>query len=305
MIASKSLHWHILGAGAIGSLLAARLHQSGTQVSLVARNASKARARDGTLQLRSGDQTTHHSISCVCEEHTGLIDALVITTKAQDATTAFAAIKPCLAQSAPVILLVNGMGVYEQILTLHPSEHVFCGSTTDGAYFDKDSVLIHAGCGDTLIGNPANPQVPSWFPAFAEAAGRTAWETDINECLWRKLIINAAINPLTALHRCCNGELFSNSEYRAQAQLLCRELAEISRARGYSDLAENIWQIALEVMQNTADNRSSMLQDVLAQRPTEIEFITGFLCQYALQKNLDCPRNLALFQAVKAIGVQP
>ena len=98
------------------------------------------------------------------------------------------------------------------------------------------------------------------------------------------------------MHRCRNGELLENPEYREQATLLCAELAAVCRARGEETLADQIKDIAFEVMCSTAQNQSSMLQDVLHKRPTEIEFISGYLCRVARSLQVPCPLNERLWK---------
>ena len=111
-------------------------------------------------------------------------------------------------------------------------------------------------------------------------------------------MINCAINPLTAIHRCRNGELLDKDEWRQQAEMVCAELAAVSRARGQAELAETIRNQAFAVMRSTAANQSSMLRDVLHGRATEIDYITGYLCREAERLGIPCPANQQLLKQV-------
>ena len=119
-------------------------------------------------------------------------------------------------------------------------------------------------------------------------------------CLWRKLAINAAINPLTALLRCTNGELAGDPADRVRR--LCTEISAVARAAGMGRAVESLENVVFEVIHNTADNRSSMLQDVEAGRPTEIDYITGWLVEQANRLGMDVPANAALLEQVKTHG---
>jgi 2-dehydropantoate 2-reductase len=123
---------------------------------------------------------------------------------------------------------------------------------------------------------------------------------NIHQALWKKLAVNCAINPLTALHGCANGELLTQPALRCEFDAVCAELAVILAGLGHADIAPGIAEEAARVARATAANRSSMRQDLEAGRETEIAFITGFLCERAREAGLPCPLNEALFAAVRA-----
>ncbi len=304
MISPLSFHWHVLGAGAIGCLLASHLYRSGKPVTLVTRDASATHRFDNGLQLCGIDGEHSLSIPCVKAEKLEQIEALLITTKANDAASAFRSVASRLTADAPVVLLHNGQGIYQQLSTEYPDINLFCGTTTEAAYFDEEKKLNYVGRGSTGMGQPGSKQPPAWFEELASALPGANWEIDIERSLWRKLIINGAINPLTAIYGCRNGELLQNDDYRQHAQTLCEELASISRARGYPDLADEVWQIAAGVMQSTADNHSSMLLDIRDHRPSEVDYITGYLCQTARELNIPCPANETLLHSLKKLESQ-
>ena len=166
---------------------------------------------------------------------------------------------------------------------------MLAGTTTEGAYLE-DGVVVHAGLGDTVIGRQAEP-APAWFAAFEASEERFAWTADIDAALWKKLLINCAINPLTAVHRCRNGALAEDPALAAAVAGLCEELEAVSAARGYPQAAGVVHGWAMAVIRQTAANQSSMLQDVLSERETEIEYITGYLVREAQRLQVPCPRN--------------
>ena len=123
------------------------------------------------------------------------------------------------------------------------------------------------------------------------------WDPEIDQALWLKLAINCAINPLTALHGCLNGEL-AQAGLSARVTTLCDEIIEISTAAGYAEVTADLHHQVARVIAATAANRSSMLQDVAAGRRTEIDYITGYLLRAAHRHGVAAPHNEALLRSV-------
>lgn len=283
--------WHILGAGAIGRLFACKLARMGLEPRLLLRRGPD---REQTQLLRRERQVSRFPIRSLGVEQLapGEISGLLVTTKANAAAQAVAGVVPTLAPGAPVVLLHNGMGVLEQLASAFPDLNLLAATTTEGAWLDGD-VLVHAGLGDTIVGQQRRP-APDWFAPFADSAERFRWTADIDAALWKKLLINCAINPLTAVHRCPNGALAAKPALRQQVRDLCGELAAVSRARGQAAGDDEVFGWALAVIERTAANQSSMLQDVLQGRDTEIRHITGYLVAEARRLGVPCPRNEGL-----------
>ena len=114
--------------------------------------------------------------------------------------------------------------------------------------------------------------------------------------LWQKLAINCAINPLTLLHQCRNGELLQDPAIKQQMRQLCDEIPAVALAEGIDLEGEQLFQRASQVAEDTSDNISSMLQDSQAGRRTELEQITGYLCQRAEHWEIAVPNNLQLLK---------
>ena len=114
-----------------------------------------------------------------------------------------------------------------------------------------------------------------------------AWSDDILGRLWRKLALNCAINPLTVLHDCRNGEL---RQHRAQLAALCNELSRLLAACGQHAAAEELESDVWRVVEATAANYSSMHQDVRLGRRTEIAYLLGHACTTADALGVAVPR---------------
>ena len=129
-----------------------------------------------------------------------------------------------------------------------------------------------------------------------QALPDVARHNNIASANWRKLAVNCVINPLTALYGCRNGDL---QRYPEQIETLCREVASVMAMEGYHTSCEGLMQYVMDVIHSTADNVSSMLQDIRNQRHTEIDYITGYLLRRARSHGLTLPENARLFELIK------
>jgi 2-dehydropantoate 2-reductase len=134
-----------------------------------------------------------------------------------------------LDRDSQVLLLANGLGFASELSGRYPWLAPYCGTTTEGAYRVSSFRIRHAGHGATRIGRSGEPNPPAWFAPW-RALENCLWEQDIDSALWEKLAVNCAINPLTAVHDCRNGELLSRPELAREVDALCNEIA--SRAAG-------------------------------------------------------------------------
>lgn len=287
-------HWHVLGAGAIGSLFAQALHANGCPVTLLLRERG---ATDPLVIERDGEQLTL-SLPTASAGDGATISHLLVATKAYDVNSAVASVAAQLADNATLVLLVNGMGIAEQLRSDYPQLDVYCATTTEGAHRLGPRHIRHAGRGVTYLGQQGRDTPPDWFEAWHSSMLGCQWEGDIDAALWHKMAINAAINPLTALYECSNGTLAQREELKQQVDTLCREICQISYAAGFTRTARTLPRAVADVIAATAANRSSMLQDVSAGRRTEIDYITGYLLQIAANYGIRAPHNRALYDKV-------
>ncbi len=297
------MHWHILGAGAIGCLWADFLTQAGQKVSLILRNqASLAQwPADGRLEVTEAQR--HHQIHCQLETPDAEmpIRHLLVATKAYDTLSAVEAIQPRLHGSAEVVLLQNGMGQQQQLLDRLHNVRLWAATTTAGAWLETRHRLHCVSRGDTHIGplSERTPALPSGWDRLAIALHPS---TDIRTHLWRKLAINCAINPLTALFDCRNGALLNDPARIELMRNVCREVEQVAMAAGIVLFPEALEERAAAVARATGDNFSSMLQDIRHGRRSEIEQITGYLCQQAEMLAIEVPVNLSLLQGIRALS---
>jgi 2-dehydropantoate 2-reductase len=297
-------HWHILGAGSIGLLWAAHLAQAGHPITLLLRNEDKLSqfAAANGLQLEANGHITSVAVDAQVAAATHRIDHLLVTTKAYDTLEAIGTVTHALHADTEVVVLQNGMGAQAQAAALLAPRPVWAASTTDGAWLRAPFHVVYAGRGETRIG-PLSENGPAALPAGLriDCGLQITPDSDILLTLWRKLAINCAINPLTALYNCRNGELVSCPDKHQHMAALCREIEQLATVMGLHLFAEGVLAQAERVAHATAENYSSMLQDIRHGRRSELEQITGYLLHEAEQHGVQLPVNRALYTEVSGL----
>lgn len=291
---------HILGGGSLGLLWAARCAQAGIDCRLILRTpqaVAEWQARDNHLLLEQHGQLSQLQVPCELAAAPSPITRLVVATKAWATAEAMNSLAPRLQPDSQLLLLQNGLGSQQGVSARFPAMRVLYGSVTDGAWKRSVNHVVWAGVGRTLIGDPLQQPAPAWLRTLSKADISWQWEPDILAVLWKKLAINCAINPFTALHDCANGEVPARAG-PAFAPLLA-EMHALLVSQGVQLALAELQQQVLDVIQATAANSSSMRQDLRAGRRTEVDFILGYACRTAQQARLDTPTLDALYQQLR------
>ena len=327
-----SLAMYVLGAGSLGCLWAARLAAAlpraratcpDASVTLLLRPGSKkcqslqridpggsAMAR---LRIQAGS-TESLEVDVQAEEVTKndkSIQRLLLVTKAAGAAEALSQVSSRLQQEAVVVLLCNGaLAVHEQISEMLLGQiYLVLGLTTHGAWSRADFDVVHAGAGHTVFGRYRSTIPDALYESTLhqlQTAGLGGTnDAEIERSLWLKLAANAAINPVTALLEKPNSVILETEMERQIAQI-CEEVAAVAKGvwedQGFDSAcpsALEMQKFATETARQTAQNRSSMLQDILAGRPTEIDYINGWIVKKAEGLQIDVPENTRLADLIK------
>ncbi len=288
--APPALSWTIVGQGAIGLLAASRLSLAGYSVSLWLKQPQACTISFG-----------QHSLSFL--PAAAPLRAVVLPVKAYDVQQAVQSLLPALAADAQLVLSHNGMGTIENVLPLLGPGHGLWFLTTTHAALKQAASLVHTGEGHSVLA-PLNAAAQQQFSAVQQAMnsalGPVRITDDITPFLWQKLAINAVINPLTAVHNCRNGAL-AEAQFQHTIAMILQEVCQLANLAGIAlDYAATLTSVQ-QVIQATAENYSSMQQDVLHQRRTEIAAINGFVVQQAARFQLPVPYNSQLLQQVQQL----
>lgn len=282
----------IVGPGALGRLLAMRLAGQ-VPVTLLGRRPLPTEL---TLITPQGERRTRVIASLTAPELAPTSPLVVhLTTKAYAAEEALEALAPRLAPTPPLVLWQNGYAIQEMLTQRWPGP-VLCATTTEGAYTQGDAGVVHAGHGATRLGHLEGhyADLADGLAATLTAAGLPCHAVDdIRIRLWHKLTVNAAINPLVARWRIRNGQL-RDRPFRPMVEAIIAEVATIMAREGIPEPPDG-WHASIwNVIEGTANNRASMLQDVMAGRPTEHDAILGPLLDAARRHGLTVPCLTAL-----------
>ncbi|MGF1691220.1 2-dehydropantoate 2-reductase [Photobacterium kagoshimensis] len=293
----------IVGAGAIGCLWAASLAKAHS-VHLWTRHAQPNSVFAFTPLAPDSAAETSTAFNLPSNQ-TKLLqqsDCVLITVKAFHVEQAIEAIQPWLSPATPVVIMHNGMGSQAAALQKLPHNPILYATTSQAAFKPQADHVQHTGIGQTWIGaiNPAAQPLQFLADTFNKVLAPCQWHVDIQHPLWQKLAINCAINPLTALHQCKNGEL-AQPQYQAALSNICQEVAEIMCAEGYLTTANTLKAQVDKVIHATANNLSSMNQDVCHHRQTEIDYITGHIVRRGQDYNIRTPFNAELWQQIKTM----
>ncbi|TNE71717.1 MAG: 2-dehydropantoate 2-reductase [Gammaproteobacteria bacterium] len=233
-------------------------------------------------------------------------DLVLVATKAGDTLEALTPWVSNLPTKVPILLLQNGLGSQQAVANAWPTHPILAASTTEGANRPTPNKVIHAGSGDTWIGPltaPGKNHLDSVVTELRASGLRVHEERDILHRLWQKLVVNAGINPFTAILDCANGEILSDPFFLTQIDPLCNEIAAIMQAEGIGKAKPKELRDRIEtVARNTARNTSSMRADRLAGRKTEIDYINGYLARLGQQLKIPVPVNQSLTDRVKQLS---
>ncbi|WP_276274674.1 ketopantoate reductase family protein [Haladaptatus sp. QDMS2] len=284
----------VFGAGSLGSLvggLLAREHD----VTLVGRDPHMLAVRESGLQVGGEfDFTVYPKAETTVPDSADLV---IVTVKAFDTAEAAHALADCPADA--VLTLQNGMG-NEETLAATLGCSILAGTCTYGAVQPEPGHVFCTGVGDVVLGLPeggSSTLADRIGEAFSAAGIVTTVATDMPLRRWEKLAVNAGINPVTALTRIENGDILDGPA-RETAVAAARETARVAQAQGVN-LSEAAAVEAVEaVARATAENTSSMFQDIRIERRTEIDAINGYVVAHA--GAVSVPVNATLANLVKA-----
>ncbi|WP_221800240.1 ketopantoate reductase family protein [Oceanobacter mangrovi] len=300
----------ILGLGAIGTIMAAHWREHSlfavgrphipptrhlqTGESVLARWPDFPPSQDFTLPVWTGES----------------LDWLVVTTKARDTLNAIQQIQDHLPLVKRLLLIQNGMGQQQQLQQWLTAEGLACelwqAIATDGGYLssqgDNSRSYVYAGAGEVMIGrwqaDPDNHVPVGQLPPHLTVV------SDIHRRQYMKLAVNCVINPLTALYSCLNGELVTHPAYLQQLLRLSEEVLQLGQQLNW-DLPTELPELIQQVATATGANRSSTLQDVLAGRPTELDYILGYALNCARQAAIDLPALSSVARQLELAASSP
>jgi len=296
----------IVGPGAMGCLFAAFLTKAKEEVWLLDNNKERAEkiSQQGIIVEGVSGNWQVKVKSTAAPQDIGLADLVIIYVKSYDTKEALTKAKPVIGENTAVLTLQNGIGNIEIMGEVVGHERVIGGVTSHGATLLDIGRIRHAGKGETVIGR-IDGKIPVEMRALRELFNKAGFETrisrDIKGLLWSKLIINVGINALTAITRLNNGRLVEFDGARKILRDAATEAAKVSKRKRIKLIYDDPLAKVEAVCEATAQNISSMLQDILRKKRTEIDFINGVIVRQGQELGISTPVNCLLVDLVKTI----
>jgi 2-dehydropantoate 2-reductase len=291
----------VVGAGAMGCLFAARLKQAGFDVNLyekIPERSRAIRARGIEVKAATGDYVV--KVPAWSQKPRTAPDAVLFFVKSNDTEEAAESLKSWVKETTVFLTLQNGLGNMETLQRIFGGTRVLGGVTSEGATVLDHGKIRHAGSGETTLGPPCRG-AEQLVSAFRQSGFSSRIVEDSHALIWGKLIVNVGINALTALTGLKNGCLPRVGALRAVMEMAVKEAAAVAEAKHvrlpYPDPVSRV----MDVCKATSENVSSMLQDVLRDRMTEIAFINGAVTREGKALGIPTPVNLVLTHLVEAI----
>lgn len=290
----------VVGTGAIGSLLAARLARAGAAEVTVAGTWTEAldtMRRNGiTVKDDTGRWSARVAAVNLSDVGQNQADFVLVLVKSPRTAAVAETAARALAPGGMIVTLQNGLGNREVLAAVAGGDRVAVGVTTLGATL-LGAGRVRAAPGGIVIGAPDAGPLARLVHALQAAGMETETMPDIGRLVWRKLAASCSINPVAALLGVANGVLVSSAEGRERLTAAAREVGAVAQAKGI-DLQDDAVALSLTVASRTAGNRCSMLQDLDRGVPTEIDALCGAVVAEGRAVGVPTPVNAALWHEV-------
>jgi 2-dehydropantoate 2-reductase len=289
----------VLGAGAIGSAYGALLSQK-NDVTLIGRKTHVEAINKNGLIL-AGNVNRKFFVKAETTVKEIPPDTLILlTTKAHDITDAVVSLKSLLRKDTVLLALQNGLGVKALVeKVIENKAEVVRGLVMSGAeFFEPGKISFWQG--ETLLESVQTSERIA--QVFNESGLKTRIVKEIREELWKKLIINCVVNPLTAILRVRNNAIMVDSLKWIRHQIIS-ECVAVGKAEGIR-FQKNLEQFIEQKIAGYT-NYSSMCQDILKGKKTEIDFLNGKIVELGKKHGISTPVNETLVGLVKFLEEQP
>jgi 2-dehydropantoate 2-reductase len=314
----------IVGAGAIGGYIGAKLALAGEQVTLIARGAHLQAIQEQGLRLRSADGT-EELIKVVAMQDisaAGVQDAVIVALKAQSVPSVAASLPALYGAETIVVTAQNGIPWWYfrkldspytdyQIQSVDPQGIVEANIPVDrviGCVVYPAAELVAPGIVQHIEGDrfslgeldgTKSTRIQQLSQIFRQAGIKAPVRNQIRNELWVKLWGNLAFNPISALTRCTLEEICQYPLTRELARNMMLEAQAIAEKLGV-EFGISLEQ-RIEGAEKVGAHKTSMLQDIEAQRPTEVDAIVGAVAELGKLTQTPNPYIEAIYANVKLL----
>lgn len=311
----------IYGAGSVGLGIASCLLKSQAGVDIIAReNTVRALCKFGLT--RTGifgdyyaEPAKFGSCASLNQIQKQTYDYILVCTKSFDSLTAAKDLsqhKSLFGEETKIVLFQNGWGNAEIFSSFFNAEQIYNARVITGfrrPKYNEVEITVHA---DSIhIGSLFGADL-ACLEDLAELISKGDIPCELTDSiekdLWAKMLYNCALNPLGAILDVPYGVLAANEFTQIVMNGIVEEIFKVMAAAGYQthwQSAEDFLQLFYkELVPDTAEHKSSTLQDILAKKKTEIDALNGAVIELAKQYRLDVPHNLVLYSVVKFLEAE-
>jgi len=313
MTVSRSYTILVTGLGALGTVFATLMKESGNTVFALTKDKYLPELSDGKVRVK-GIWGEHEAVldgmfgSIEPLTHKKL-DLIILTVKSYDTRVAIEQVKPLVSMDTLVIVAQNGYGNYEIVSSAVGKEHTLLARIIFGVKLSAPgNAEVTVIADDVRIGQPHNAVNPARIHEIADAfrlAGiSAAYAQNVNAILWDKILYNAALNPLGAILECTYGDLAENPESRGIMDTIIDEIFHVAQAHGialnWKSPDEYRKHFYTRLVPPTAKHFPSMYYDVKMGKRLEIDALNGAIVGLARDKGIAVPVNNIITAIVKS-----
>lgn len=296
----------IVGPGAMGCLFAAGLSRIKEEAWILDKSRQNAQIlNQNGICVESATGTIKTQVKATENvQDIGAVDLAIVCVKSFHTKQAILQLKPAITKNTKILTLQNGIGNIEVIAELAGEDKVIGGVTSEGATWLDTGKIRHAGKGETIIGM-IDGKTPVEMRSIREILNKAGFSTkmsrDIKGLLWSKLIINSGINALSALTGLPNGKLIEVESSKKILREAVTEAVRIAKRKRIKLIYDDPLAKVEAVCESTSKNISSMLQDILRKKRTEIDYINGVIVRLGQELSIPVPVNTMLVDLVKSV----
>lgn len=284
----------VLGAGGIGSLYGARLSQH-NDVVLICRKEHADKINKNGLKITGLENKTYRLKAATKIEKIEDNTLILLTTKVYDSAKAINSIKKITKKSTTILCLQNGLYSENIVKGIAGKKClVLRGITNVGAVFLEPGIVQYNGRSYTLI--EKSPRSKEISDSFSNSGLDCNISGNIKADMWRKLILNCVLNPVSAILRVENSGV-ADENLNPLKKLIVDECLKVARKDGVSFDIDFVKKMN-EGIKNSK-NLSSMLQDLLKGKQTEIDYLNGAVAKLGKSHGVECPVNKTLTMVIK------
>ncbi len=296
----------VVGTGAMGSVYAALMGDAGNEVWAIDRwveHVEAIRANGLRLEGASGDRTVRmHATTDPADA--GVCDLVIVATKALDIEAAGEAIRPLIGPDTTVLSIQNGLGAPDRLAQIVGEEQVAIGVVGGfGASMKGPGHAHHNGMELVRLGErhgPVTNRIRAIAQVWEDAGFRVSTYDDVDQLVWEKLLCNATFSGTCAVLEWTIGEVLDDEQAWSVASGCTREVFAVAKAKGINLSFDDPVAYARAFGETIPGARPSMLLDVLAGRPCEVDVINGAIGPAARTVGLEAPINDAVAALVRA-----